>query len=206
VRGLERVAEPQVYMPYQQLPDGGPTHYAPKDLAIRSTVDPATLAPALRRIIREADPEQPVSDVRTLSNIVEQQTGPRRVQVTVLASFALIAFLLAAVGIHGLLSFAVSNRTQEIGVRMALGARSGDILRMIVWDGVALAGIGIVLGAVLAYGAGNQLQALLAGVKPNDAATFASAVGLCLVMTIAGSFAPALKAIRVDPTTAMRGE
>ncbi len=80
VRGLERVAEPQVYMPYQQLPDGGPMSYAPKDLAVRSTVDPATLAPALRRIIREADPQQPVSDVRTLSDIVEQQTGPRRVK------------------------------------------------------------------------------------------------------------------------------
>ncbi len=206
VRGLERVAEPQVYMPYQQLPDGGPTSYAPKDLAVRSTVDPATLAPALRRIIREADPEQPVSDVRTMSNIVEQQTGPRRVQVTVLGSFALIAFLLAAVGIHGLLSFAVSNRTQEIGVRIALGARSGDILGMIVRDGFVLALIGIGFGVVLAYGAGYQLRALLAGVQPGDAATFSSAVALCLVMTLAGSLAPAVRAVRVDPTTAMRGE
>ena len=109
----------------------------------------------------------------------------RRVQLGALGSFAVIAFVLAAVGIHGLLSFAVSNRTQEIGVRIALGARRSDILRMILREGAALAAAGIAIGAALAYGAGQELRALLAGLQPADAATFASAAALCFFMAAA---------------------
>jgi predicted permease len=206
VRGLERASEPQVYLPYKQVPDGGVIWYAPKDLVVRSTMDPVTLAPALRRIVHEADPEQPVSDVRTLSEIVSAETETRRVQAIALGSFALIAFVLAAIGIHGLLSFAVSSRTQEIGVRMALGASSGDILRMILNDAALLAAIGIAIGGVCAYAAGRQLQALLAGVNPGDPATFLGAIGLCAVMTMAGSLLPAARAIRLDAAKAIRTE
>jgi len=206
VRGLERNSEPQVYLPYKQVPDGGLSWYAPKDLVIRSFTQTGTLLPALRRIIRSADPEQPVSDVRMLAEIVEADTAPRRVQVRVLGAFAAVAFLLAGIGIHGLLSFTVSHRAQEIGVRMALGAQSSDIFGMVLRQSLLLAGAGVVLGVALGYAAGRAMQALLAGVTPGDTAAFAAAVGLSLVMTMLGSFLPALRAVRVDPATVTRAE
>jgi hypothetical protein len=180
--------------------------YTPKDLVIRSATAPGTLLPALRQIIHGADAEQPVSDVRTMADIVEEQTASRTAQVRVLAAFAVIAFLLAGVGIHGLLSFAVSRRTQEIGVRIALGARPGGIVRMIVRQGAVLAGAGVLPGVALAYAAGRALEGLLAGVQPGDAATFASAIGLCVLMTVLGSLLPALRAVHIDPIAAIRSE
>jgi putative ABC transport system permease protein len=162
--------------------------------------------PAVRQIIRAADPEQPVSDVRTMADIVEDQTASRAAQVRVLGAFAAIAFLLAGVGIHGLLSFAVSRRKQEIGVRIALGAQPGEIVKMIVRQGAWLACAGVVPGIVLAYAAGRALEGLLAGVRPGDALTFAGAVGLCVLMTVLGSLVPALRAVRIDPIAAIRSE
>jgi len=205
VRGLERSSEPQVYLSYRQ-PDGVSTWFAPKDLVLRSSGDPASLAPALRRIVRDADPSQPVSEVRLLTNIVDNETATRSVQVRVLGAFALVAFLLAAIGIHGLLAFAVSSRSQEIGVRIALGARPGDILSMILREGVLLAAAGIVIGAGLAYGAGRAMQSLLAGVNPGDLETFGAAIALALVMTLVGSLLPAVRAVRIDPLNALRAD
>ncbi len=206
VRGLEGTSEPQVYLPYQQVPDGGLPWYAPKDLVVRSSLEHGALLPAIRRAIARADPRLPISDVRTLAEIVEAETAPRAVQVRVLGAFAAVAALLAGIGIHGLLAFAVSNRTQEIGVRIALGARSADILTLVLRQGARLATAGVALGVGLAYAAGRALEALLAGVSPRDSATFLAAVGLSLGMAIAGSLLPALRAVRVDPLTAIRAE
>jgi len=206
VRGLEIPSEPQVYLPYQQVQDGWVVFYAPKDLVVRTTGNPASLTPAIRQIIRRLDPEQPVSDVRTMEDVVDLQTAARMTQVRVLGAFAAIAFVLAAIGIHGLLSFAVSQRIREIGVRMALGAASSDILSMILRNGVWVAAAGVVPGLALAYAAARSLEALLAGVEPGDLATFSSAAALCLVMTLVGSFLPALRAVRIDPMTAIRTE
>ena len=206
VRGLEQKSEPQVYLPYKQVQDGWFIFYTPKDLVIRSSTAPPMLLPAIRRIVQSADREQPISDVRTMSEIVEEQTASRSLQLRVLGAFAAIAFLLAAIGIHGLLSFAVAQRGREIGVRIALGARSSDILGMVMRRAFLLAVTGIALGAALAYAAGRTLEALLAGVKPGDAVTFLVAVGLCLVMTLVGSLLPAVRAVRVDPITVMRAE
>jgi predicted permease len=207
VRGLEgEPSEPQAYFSYRQVVDGNLVYYAPQDLAVRSSATPESLVPAIRRIIQSADREQPISNVRTMEQIVELKTASRTVQVRVLGAFAGIAFLLAAIGIHGLLSFAVSQRNREIGVRMALGAASGDILRMVLGQGAWVAMAGVAPGLVLAYVAARLMQALLAGVQPGDLATFFSAAGLCLVMTLVGSFLPALRAVRIDPMTAIRTE
>ena len=206
VRGLERNSEPQVYIPYRQVPDGWLQGYTPKDLAIRSSVGPGALLPAVRRIVHSADAEQPISNVRTMADIVEGETASRTAQLRVLGAFAAIAFLLAGVGIHGLLSFAVSRRSQEIGVRIALGAQPGEIVKMIVRQGAFLAAAGLLPGVVLAYAAGRAMQGLLAGVRPGDALTFASAVGLCLLMTVLGSLLPALRAVHIDPIAAIRSE
>lgn len=205
-RGLERVSEPQVYLSPQQVDDGAITFYAPRALAVRTSGDPATLASAVRDVIRRADPKLPITELQTLTDLVGRDTASRSAQVRVLAVFAALAFVLAAVGIHGLLSFAVSQRTQEIGVRMALGAGSPDILWMIVRRCVMLAVAGIGPGVFLAYVAGRSMEALLAGVRPADATTFASAVGLAVLMAILGSLAPTLRALRVDPVAALRSE
>jgi ABC-type antimicrobial peptide transport system permease subunit len=120
VRGLERSSEPQVYLSYQQQPDDSFVFYVPKDLVIRASGDPLLLVPAVRRIIRDADPQQPVSNVRTLDEIVAADTAPRSVQVRIIGVFAALALLLAGIGIHGLLSFTVSARSPEFAVRVAL--------------------------------------------------------------------------------------
>ena len=206
VRGLESNSEPQVYLPYRQVPDGMLPFYAPKDLVICSAAAPGTLLPAVRRIIRAADAQQPISDVRMLGDIVAEQTASRAAQVRVLGAFAVIAFLLAGVGIHGLLSFAVSRRTPEIGVRIALGAQPREIVRMIVRQGALLAAAGVAPGVVLAYAAGRAMEGILAGVQPGDALTFGSAIGLCGLMAVLGSLLPALRAVRIDPMTAIRSE
>jgi predicted permease len=206
VRGLERPSEPQVYLPYQQVPDGAIIGYTPKDLVIRSGGDAAALAPAVRRIIARADPRQPVSDVQPLADVVAADTAPRSVQVRVLAGFAAAAVLLAAIGLHGLLAFTVSQRLREIGVRMTLGARPADILSLVLRQGLVLAAAGVVVGLFLAYVAGRTLQALLAGVSPGDPVVFLAALTLAVVMTAAGSLWPAVRAARVDPLTVMRAE
>jgi ABC-type antimicrobial peptide transport system permease subunit len=126
--------------------------------------------------------------------------------VRVLAGFAAVALLLAAVGLHGLLSYAVKSRAQEIGVRMALGARSADILSMVFREAMNMAAVGLALGLILAYSAGRGMQALLFGVRPADAITFLSATLLAVLMTLLGSLLPALRAVRVNPIEVMRTE
>jgi len=198
VRGLESPSEPQVYMPHAQMADDTYLWHAAKDLVIRSSADARALVPAVRDIVAHADPQQPVSDVRMLAEIVGEETAPRTAQVRVLGAFAAVAFLLAGVGIHGLLSFAVSHR--------AMGAQARDILRMILGESLLLAGVGIVSGASLAYAAARAMEALLAGVSPRDPLTFTAGVLVALVMTLAGSMIPALRAMRVDPMTVIRTE
>jgi predicted permease len=205
-RGLERASEPQVYLPSQQVPDSWITFYAPRALAVRIGGPPASVAPAIRAIIRGADPEVAITELQTLADLVDGDTASRATQVRVLGAFAAIAFLLAAVGIHGLLSFAVSQRAQEIGVRIALGAQPRDILRMVVGDAARLGASGLVLGVALAYAAGRGMQALLAGVRPSDGEAFGAAVALTAVMLVVGTLVPALRALRIDPVSVIRSE
>ena len=165
-RGLERESEPQVYIPYQQVADGNIIGYVPKDLVLRISAPPGTIVPALRRIIAGTNPEQPVSDVRMLGDVVEAETEPRAVQVRALA----------AVVIHGLLSFTVSSRSQEIGVRLAPGAQRTNILGMILRDAACLSAAGTLFGAAAAYLAGSSMRALPAGVDAADVPTFTTAI------------------------------
>jgi putative ABC transport system permease protein len=206
VRGVERLSEPQVYLSYKQVPDGWIIWYAPKDLAIRSRVPSEAIVPSIRRIIAQADSEQPVSDVQTLSQILEENMAPRLIQLRVLGGFTFIAILLSGIGIYGLLSFTVSNRSQEIGVRMAVGAQSKDILTMILRESLVLACTGTVIGIILAYAAARSLDSLLAGVQPGDLRTYGAGVVIAVCTSMAGSLWPAIRALRIDPMTAIRAE
>jgi predicted permease len=206
VRGLERASEPQVYLPYLQVSDGSLIGYTPKDLAIHTSQAPEQLIAEVRRIIAAADPQQPISDVRTMEEIVAGETESRTIQMRVLIIFTGVAILLAGLGIYGLLSFTVSLRQQEFGIRMALGARQGDIFKMVLRQGVVLALAGLLPGLALAYLSAQLLESLLAGVRPADALTFSMAAVLCLATTLLGTLVPALRAIRVDPSAVMRAE
>jgi ABC-type antimicrobial peptide transport system permease subunit len=205
-RGLERPSPPQIYLSSAQVEDNRYLWFAPKDLAVRSSLPADQLVPAIRRIVVEADPDQPVSDVRTLANIVEAEGTSRRVQLTMIGAFALLAFLLAAVGIHGLMSFIVAQRSQEFGVRMALGARVSSIVAIVLRDAGAIALLGTALGLGFAYWAARSLEAMLLGIRPADPLTFTAGVLMCVVMALAGSLAPALRAVRVDPISALRAD
>ncbi len=205
-RGLERNSEPQMYLPAQQTSDDIPSILDPKDLVIRHAGQGDALVAAVRQIVREVDPEQPISDVRTMEDVLAGDTATRRAQLQVLGVLACVAVLLSAVGIYGLLAYTVSQRSQEIGVRLALGADPARVGRMILADGMRMAVIGIVPGVLSAYAAARAMSALLFGVAPGDPATFAAAVGLALLMAFAGSLVPALMAIRISPMSVLRAE
>lgn len=206
VRGLEIGSEPQVYLPSGQVPDSSLVGYFPKDLVVRSTAPMASLLPAVRRIINRVDPEQPISDVRMMTEIIADETAPRVTQLRLLGILSVIALLIAGVGIHGLLTFTVSRRSQEIGVRRALGEQAGSILSRVLREGLVLAGLGVLIGVVLAYPSARAMGALLAGVHPGDPLIITLAAGLCLATAVIGCLRPAIHASRVDPISALRGE
>ena len=206
VRGLERPSEPQVYLPYKQVPDGWLTGYMPKDLVIHSSQPVENLVPQVRRIIANADPQQPISNVRTMEEIVAGETESRALQMRVLIVFTGLAIVLAGLGIYGLLSFTVSLRQQEFGIRMALGAARSDVSRLVLRQAAGLGLLGLLPGLLLALLVGKLLESLLAGVKPSDALTFAAAAAVCLLTTLLGALAPAMRATQVDLSTVMRAE
>lgn len=210
VRGLERPSEPQVYLPYQQVEDGSIIGYIPKDLAVRTAVPLESsvdrLLPRIREIVKAADPEQPVSHVRTMSEIVADETAPRVTQLRLLGTLSAIALLIAGLGVHGLLTFTVSKRTQELGVRRALGAQAGEIMGLVLREGLALALIGTAIGVAVAYSAARGMGALLFEVRPEDPFTIAAAAALCFATAVAGCLRPAMRAASVDPLSALRTE
>ena len=206
VRGLERTSEPQLYLSAGQVPDTGFTNDDPKNLIIRYTGSIEPLLPEVQEIVRAADPEQPISDVRNMDDIVAGETATRRAQLNVLGALGAIALLLSGVGIYGLLAYTVTQRSREIGVRLALGANPGGVARMVVSQGMKLALIGILPGIAAGYTAARGMRAILFGVEPADPATIVVAAALVLAMTLAGSLVPALRAVRVSPMVALRAE
>lgn len=206
VRGLERNSEPQIYLPAPQAAEASPANFDPKDLVIRHSGQSESLVSAVRQIVRAVDPEQPISNVRAMDEVLAGETATRRGQLHVLGVLAIVAIVLSGIGIYGLLAYTVSQRSSEISLRLALGADPSRLGRMIFADGMRLALIGIVPGALVAYVAARSMSALLFGVAPSDPPTFVTAVGLALVMTFAGSLVPALRAVRVAPMSILRAE
>jgi len=206
VRGLERTSEPQIYLPAPQVAEGSPPNIDPKDLVIRHAGQVDALVSAVRQIVREVDPEQPISDVRPMDDVLANDTATRRAQLQVLGALAAVAVLLAGVGIYGLLAYTVSQRSQEIGVRLALGAEPSRVGRMIFADGLRLALFGVVPGVLGAYAAARGMSALLFGVAPSDPLTFAAGVAVALLMALAGSLVPTIRAVQVSPMSVLRAE
>jgi putative ABC transport system permease protein len=200
--------EPQMYFASAQTPDNAFVFFAPKDFVVATDLaNPLSLAPAIRAIVQKADPGQPVSDIANVEELVEADTAGRRAQVWVIAAFAAAALLLAAIGIHGLLSFAVSQRTLEIGLRRALGAPASAIAWLVFGEASALGFIGSAIGVASAYLLGrNVMQAVLAGIPVADPWTALVGIGFAMALTLAGALLPAVRAMRVDPSIALRCE
>jgi putative ABC transport system permease protein len=186
--------------------DGSFPFFTPKDLAIRTTGAPSALVADVRRIVRAVDREQPLTNVRTMTEIVAAQTETRAVQLRVLGALAFVAVVLAAVGIHGLLAFSVSERRHELGIRMILGARPSTVLASVVGQSARLAAWGLLPGAALAYAGGRAMEALLVGVAPADPVAFGVSLGVCGLMAVAGTLLPALRAVHVEPLSVIRSE
>jgi len=194
--GLDALPRAEMYLPAAQVPD--PTGW----LAIRTAGDPSKLAAAVRRELRAVDRDLPITGISTMEEILDREVFDRRVQMLLLAVFAGVAVLLASVGIYGVLAYMVAQRTHEIGIRMALGARPCDVLLTVAGQGVALSGIGILVGAAGALSVTRVLSKLLFEVSAADPATFVSVAALLLVVASLAAYLPARRATKVDPIRA----
>jgi putative ABC transport system permease protein len=201
--GLDVAAEPEMYFPYTQRTDDGQFNW-PSHLVVRAPGDPMALASAVRSAVWEVDAEQPVSNIRTMSDVVDAELANRNTQLTLVGSFAVVALLLACVGLYGVLSYAVAQRTSEIGLRMALGAERRNVVRAVLRSALLLAGLGIVIGLPVALGLTHLLASVLFGVEPADPATLLGVCALLLLMTILASYLPARRAASVNPIAALR--
>jgi putative ABC transport system permease protein len=191
---------PTLYAPYPQGPSAAMT------LAVRTAAPPLTLASAVTREVHQLDPDQPVADLRPMEEVVNLAVSGARFDTALLMSFACVAFLLAAVGIYGVISYDVSQRTNEIGIRMALGAQPADVRRLILGQGARLAGYGIVAGLLGAAVLTRWMGTMLFGVQPTDAWTFTVVSILLAVVALAASYLPSRRAMVPDPVIALRHE
>lgn len=201
--GLDLPARAEMYFPYQQSA-GSFGYFSPRDLAVRTTGDPLSIASAVRRAVAAVDKDQPVSRVQPMTALLDSEVASRHVQAQLLGSFTVLALILASVGIYALLAYTVAQRTSEIGLRMALGARERDVLEAVMGQGARLLACGIALGLVAAWMLTRLMTSLLYGVAPTDAGTFGGAVALFLVVGLSACYFPARRAARVDPTLALR--
>ena len=203
VRQFDLIAEPrpQMYFSYQQA-----GFFAPRDLVVKTDVDPLSLAGTVRKTVWEVDKDQPVSNIATMDDIVAESVARQRFSMLLLAIFAGLALLLAAVGIYGVMSYTVAQRRGEIGIRMALGAGKLDVLKVTVGRSLKLVLIGVAVGLAGAFMLTRLMESLLFGVRATDPATFAAISFLLIAVALIASYVPARRATRVDPLVALRYE
>jgi putative ABC transport system permease protein len=197
---LATESEPEMYRPFAQEPTAEMT------LVVRTDGDPRGLATELRSAVAAVDPNVPITRLLALDQVISESVAEPRLTVVLLGLAAGLALLLGAVGIYGVVSYGVSRRVHEMGVRMALGARSGDVLRLVIGQGAAMAIVGIMVGLAAALVASRALRSLLYGVSPTDTVTFAAAPLLLLAVALLASYIPARRATRVDPMVTLRAE
>jgi putative ABC transport system permease protein len=193
----------EMYFPYWQAKDNW---MVPRDLAIRTSGDALSLAGAVRQAVWSIDKDQPVSNVMTLDELLDQEVAQRRVQAALLGGLAALALILACIGIYGVLSYLVTQRTREIGVRVALGASASDVFRTVAGQGMTLAGLGIAAGLAGALALSRLLGSLLFGVSAGDPLTYAGAIAVFGAVALLACYFPARRAARVDPMVTLRYE
>jgi len=198
---LDRETEAQIYVPHAQDPE-----WPFMALVIRTAGDPAAFASTLRREVQSLDKDQPIYSVRTMDDVLLNSLGTRRISVQLFTVFACIALLLAAVGIYGVVAYSVTQRTREIGIRMALGAQAGDVLRMVVRQGMSLALIGVVAGWAGAFALTRLLAKLLFGIGATDPTIFMALSALLMLVAFLACYVPARRAAAVNPLEALAYE
>jgi putative ABC transport system permease protein len=199
--GLDADLRPMVYASTTSF-----SGWNPMSVVWRSSVDPASHVSAIRDMMRRIDPSVPIYDIRSLDSLLSDSFGARRFNMYLLACFAAIALSLAAIGLFGVMAYLVSQRTREIGVRLALGAERGDIFKLILGRGLALAGIGAVIGVAGAWWLTQAMKSLLFAVSATDPATFVAVPVLLVLVAVIACYIPARRAMRVDPVGALRAE
>ena len=198
--GLDVEPRPEIYYHANSSPAFGPV------VVIRTTSDPERLISIARAKVRELDRDVPISNVNTMEQLVAQSMAQRRFGMFLLGAFAMLALLLAAIGIYGVVSYSVTQRTQEIGVRMALGANAADVLKMVLRSGMSLALIGVALGIAGSFGLTRLMNRLLFEVTPTDVTTFALVSAVLIAVAFLACYLPARRAMKVDPLEALRYE
>ena len=201
--GLDVAADAEVFVPLDQV-EG--TFMRPRQLVVRTGAEPLALAPSIRRAVWSVDPDQPVSSVRAMSDVLDSELDNRDQQLTLIGAFAVLALLLAAVGLYGVLSYTVSQSTNEIGLRMALGAQQKTVVGAVVRSALAAALFGIGVGLVAAYVLTRFIASFLYGVGPADPATAVAVAGLLLLVAGVAALVPARRAASVNPMTALRAD
>jgi putative ABC transport system permease protein len=206
-KGLDAETKTQMYLPHTQFPSTDTSFAINRmSLVVRARTDPLALAPAVRREIRALDPEIPVSRVRSMEQVLSASASVRELNVMLLSVFAGVALTLAALGIYGVMAYTVTQRTKEIGVRMALGASAGEVQQLVLRQGLVLAGLGVVLGAVGAVALGRVLTSLLFGVTATDPGIYATVTAVLAAVALIATYVPARRATRVSPMVALRYE
>ncbi len=203
--GLDRPIEPEVYFPANQVDVNIPFMW-PQHLVVRTAGNPLTVAAEVRRAVSEVDPDEPVANVRSMDQVFAADVLNRNTQMTLVAVFAVLALVMASVGLYGVLSYTVTRRMPEIGVRMALGARRSTVVAEIVRGALALAACGIALGAIGAFAATRLLTTSLFSISRSDPATFAGTSLVVLVMSLAASAVPAFRSAGIDPSVTLRAD
>jgi predicted permease len=198
---LEQASGNEMYLPMRQCPD-----QASMDLVVRSALPPSQLAGAIRAALQPIAGNMPGNDFRTLQQLVDKSVSPRRFLVLLLGGFAAFALVLASLGIYGLISYSVGQRTQEIGIRMALGASARDVQSRIIMQTLWLSAIGIVLGTIASWAMVQGAGSLLFGVEPRDPGTFLAMVVVLTMVALIAGYLPARRASRIDPMVALRAE
>jgi predicted permease len=196
---LEQGSGSEMYLPIRQT-----RAYSLVDLVVRTTIPPAVLAPAIRAVLKPLDPNLPPSEFRTVQQLVDKASSPRRFVVTILTGFSAFALVLASLGIYAVISYSVHQRTQEIGIRMALGASARQLQTRIIFQTLCVAGLGMLLGLGASWILTRVLGGLLFGVAPTDPATFIGTVVILLMVAAVAGYFPARRASRIDPMTALR--
>lgn len=208
--GLDRDVRPQMYIPIAQflwtVPDSAGAIPRALSIIVRTAGDPAALTSAVRAAVKELDPNMPVAQVRTLDDVVGRSVSTPRVVTLLLGAFGGLALLLSAIGVYGVTSYSVARRTNEIGIRVALGARVRDVISLIVWQGMRPAVIGVVLGIALAYAGTRLMQKFLYGISATDVVSFIAAPLALLIVGLAANWLPARRAATVDPVSALRSD
>ena len=198
--GLDSNAKPEVYFPYLQVAS------SEMSVVVRTTADPLNLTAAVKSEIQKIDKDLPVGNGETMQQLLAMSISGRRFNMLLLTVFAVVALALAVVGIYGVMSYAVTQRTQEIGIRMALGARAIDVLKLVVKNGMSLALIGVAIGLAGAFALTRLLASLLFQVTPTDRTTFAGVAVSLIAVALLACYIPARRATKVDPLVALRNE